>query len=131
MRSRGILLIVFFIALYATSVHGQCNFTISDNNPCGLVPVDFNVVGPSGSYEWDFDTDGNMDDVGTSVSYSFPQAGTDTDYTVTLYRNGSPCAPQIVTVKATPDPTIGVMPGSGIMEGNYIRVCSSNEVITL
>ena len=102
MRRSGILLIIFFTILHVTNVHGQCNFTISDNNPCGQVPVDFNVVGPSGTYEWDFDTDGNMDDAGTSVSYSFPQAGVDTDYTVTLYNDGSPCPSQIVYCSGYP-----------------------------
>ncbi len=129
MKSKVTLLIFSFLVIHAANSFGQCNFTISDSNPCGLTSVDFNVVSPSGSYEWDFDTDGNIDDFGTNVSYSFPQAGVDTDYTVTLFNNGNPCTPQVVTVQATPDPSIGVVPGSGIMTGNDIRVCSSNENI--
>lgn len=131
MRLNGILLIQFICMLYSSALEGQCNFTISDDTPCGLTDVDFNVVSPSGSYEWDFDTDGNIDAFGSSGTFSYPQAGVDTDYTVTLYRNGSPCPTQQVTVLATPDPSIGVMPGSGIMDGNEIRVCGSNQNINL
>lgn len=131
MRLNGILLFYSIILLYATSGKGQCNFTISDNTPCGLTQVDFNVVSPSGSYEWDFDTDGNIDANGSSASFSYPQAGVNTNYTVTLFNNGTPCPTQTITVLATPDPSIGVMPGYGIMTGNEIRVCGSNQNITL
>ncbi|MFT6322358.1 MAG: hypothetical protein ACJAT4_003294, partial [Granulosicoccus sp.] len=124
-----ILILAFiFISFNATS---QCNFTISNTNICGLQSVDFNVISPSGNYTWDFDGDGNIDATGPNVSYSFPQVNSNTIFSVTLFRNNNFCSDQNVTVLTTPDATIGVLPGSGILDGDQIRICSSLPDVTL
>jgi len=123
------LIVAFTLSSFnATS---QCNFTISNTNICGLQSVDFNVISPSGNYTWDFDGDGNIDATGPNASYSFPQVNSNTIFAVTLFRNNNFCSDQNVTVLTTPDATIGVLPGSGILDGDQIRICSSLPDVTL
>ncbi len=109
----------------------QCDITISDPTPCALTPVTFTVDNPSGSYGWDFNNDGFVDAFGTSVNYSFPESFINLNYSVVLYQNGVECNIVDVLVLGSPDATIGVIPGSGILEGKLIRVCSGSPVISL
>jgi PKD repeat protein len=109
----------------------QCDFSISDPNPCALSPVTFTVDNPTGSYAWDFNDDGFIESFGTSVSYTFPASNINLNYTVILYENGIACNSMDVLVGGSPDATIGILPGSGILEGNLIRVCSGSPTIDL
>jgi len=93
--------------------------------------VDFQVTNPGGSYNWDFQSDGTFDATGPNVSFIFPASASDQTYTVTLYRNNIPCETADINVLATPDATLGVIPGSGILTGNQIRVCSATPDVTL
>lgn len=130
MKSIYILLIIAFL-VSSFDASSQCNFTVSNANVCSLESVDFDVINPSGNYTWDFDGDGNIDATGANVSYSFPQVNSNTVFYVALFRNNSFCSVQNITVQAAPDPSIGVLPGSGVLDGDQIRVCSSLPDVTL
>ncbi|MEL6867130.1 MAG: hypothetical protein AAFP19_22085, partial [Bacteroidota bacterium] len=128
---KTIVLILAFLGIFSHNLLAQCGFTITSTPSCGETVVDFSVDSPSGTYAWDFDNDTNVDAFGTNVSYIYPAAGIDIFYTVALYRNGVPCPTQTVQILAIPDGSIGVVPGSGNMDGNQIRVCSAIPEATL
>ncbi|MEO1518033.1 MAG: PKD domain-containing protein [Bacteroidota bacterium] len=119
--------IIYAILIYLLSTIGlqaQCTFTVSDQIVCGMSLVDFEVVNPNGLYSWDFDGDWVVDTYGDKVSHQFPPGNNNQTYTVRLFRNNSYCGSDTVYVLSTPDASIGVVPGSGIMDSNIIRVCS-------
>jgi PKD repeat protein len=123
--------IITTILLNAIFGSAQCDILQSTSDPCANSSVFFSVDNPSGSYAWDFTDDGNIDAFGTSVSYSFPESNIDVSYPITLYRNGVGCNAINVMVQGIPDPSIGVIPGSGTLEDDLIRVCSSNPNVNL
>ncbi len=129
--ARLLPLVVFFAIFGAPTANSQCSFTISDTSPCALDPVSFSVVSPSGTYGWDFNNDGQIDAYGNNVSYTYPESFITVTYPVTLYENGLACEIENVTVLAVPDASIGVIPGSGVLEDDLIRVCSGDTDITL
>ncbi|NNE29962.1 MAG: hypothetical protein HKN16_10005, partial [Saprospiraceae bacterium] len=110
---------------------GQCEFSISNNNPCGETPIVFSIDNPSGTYGWDFDGDTNVDAFGPTVTYTFPQTGNDASYTVNVYQNNMLCNSEEVIILASPDPLLGVVPGNAIIDDHLIRVCSATPEATL
>ncbi len=128
---------LFTLTIFLTSLisfqtlFAQCDVTLSDPTPCALSPVTISVDNPSGSYGWDLDNDGFIDAFGSSVSHTFPENNIDINYSIVLFQNGIPCAIHDILVAGLPDPSIGIIPGSGILEGNLIRVCSGSPDITL
>jgi large repetitive protein len=117
--------------LLATILGAQCTINLSDTSPCAGSSVFFSVQDPSGSYGWDFNNDGIINAYGNTVSYAFPSSNVAVSYPVSLYQNGVLCNTINVMVDGLPNPSFGVIPGSGILEGNLIRVCSSNPSINL
>lgn len=61
----------------------QASFTVGVHN-CYSYPFT-NTSGNSVGAQWDFNSDGIIDQAGNSVSYAFPSTGT---YTVTMYASG-------------------------------------------
>ncbi len=120
-----------FILFFQNNFFAQCNFTLSDNNVCGFESINFNVINPSGNYTWDFDGDGNIDATGPNVTYAFPASNNTILYNTLLFRNNNYCQTEQIIVETTPDPVIGVLPGSGVLEDSLIRVCSSLPNVTL
>jgi len=126
------LFTAFLISLLSNNVLiGQCDINLSNPTPCASEAITFSIGTPVGSYAWDFDGDGLIDSFGPSVSYTFPESNIDLNYTITLYLNGAICTTEDILVAGLPDPSIGIIPGSGILEGNLIRVCSGSPEITL
>ncbi|MEO1623927.1 MAG: hypothetical protein AAFV25_02125, partial [Bacteroidota bacterium] len=124
----------FFSLLWLPALaSGQCNFSPSSNLVCGGELVDFTVISPAGGsiYSWDFNNDGNIDNFGTMVSFPFPTDIINRTFTVTLYRDGAFCSSQNIQVRFTPDASIAVVPGSGIMDGNEMRVCNADSTAEL
>ena len=113
------------------SLYSQCDLTLSDSIPCAQESVNFSIDSPSGSYGWDFNNDGFIDAFGANVNYAFPENNIDLNYTIVVYNNGSICTTLDVLVLGLPDPSIGIIPGTGILEGNLIRVCSGSPLTTL
>ncbi|MEM1323014.1 MAG: PKD domain-containing protein [Bacteroidota bacterium] len=129
--SSSLLLLTIFFGLTAES-SAQCDFSISNQVVCGNTVVNFSVDSPgAGVYSWDFQSDSNVDAYGTNVTFVFPGSAVNQTYTVVLYRNSIPCEADTVYVQAVPDSEIGLLPGSGIMDGNNIRVCSALPQTTL
>ena len=65
MKLRGLhLLISFFSLSFLPNAYSQCDFTVSDDTPCGQSIVDFDVINPTSTYSWDFNNDGNIDAFG-------------------------------------------------------------------
>jgi large repetitive protein len=130
---KNIYLIIFLlVCLFSNqSLYSQCDLTLSDSIPCAQESVNFSIDSPSGSYGWDFNNDGFIDAFGAVVNYSFPENNIDLNYTIVVYHNGSVCTTFDVLVLGLPDPSIGIIPGSGILEGNLIRVCSGSPLTTL
>ncbi len=110
---------------------GQCNFSFSPDPACSGQLINFSVTNPSGTYAWNFDGDGNFDATGSTASFTFPFSSIDQVYTVELYRNGLLCQQEDVLVRLSPDPTIQVVPGSGVQIDSLIRVCSGAQDVTL
>ena len=124
--------VVFLMSIFCHQfVYGQCDVTLSNPTPCANETVTFTVDSPVGSYAWDMDNDGWIDAFGTSVTYTFPESNIELNYTINLYLNGTECNNIDVLVGGLPDASVGVIPGSGILEGNLIRVCSGSPEITL
>ncbi len=131
MRNSFTLITLLLCIFSYQNLLGQCDITLSDDSPCALIPVTFTVDNPSGSYGWDLDGDGFIDAFGTSVTYTFPASNIDLNYTVTIFQNGQVCNTEDVLVSGLPDSSFGVVPGSGILEGSLIRVCSGSPQISL
>ncbi|MEL6923407.1 MAG: PKD domain-containing protein, partial [Bacteroidota bacterium] len=122
-----LMLLVFQLA--GPALYAQCEFTISNNAPCAGEVINFNVTSPSGSYSWDFDSDGNIDDFGDAATFFYPSNGTAIEKVyVTLYRDGVPCPIDSVNVLPIPDPQVGIPPGSGTLDGNEIQICQSGTI---
>ncbi|MEM7105047.1 MAG: PKD domain-containing protein [Bacteroidota bacterium] len=100
-------------------VSAQCYFTVSDNNPCGQVPVDFTVLGAIDSvlYQWDFDG-GEFDAEGDTITYAFPGSIAGASYMVTLYADSVACATQTIVVESAPDASIGDIGGDFVICSN-------------
>lgn len=130
------ILILWIIIVSATFnfLNGQCNITISDENPCSGNEVSIGVddAENNADYSWDLDNDGEVDLRGSVFfDYSFPETFTDRTFTITLYKDGSACNSLDVPVKAAPDPSIGIPQGSVTMEGNELKACGAMGTITL
>ncbi len=122
---------LIFLLINANSLMAQCNFTIIDTDPCGETVVNFSTELNLPGYSWDFNDDGYIDTTGTEVSYVYPATSYPQNFIVTLYNNGVPCQSQSIEIQATPDPTIGIIPGTGSQDENEIRVCSGDAIATL
>lgn len=114
-------------------VNAQCTFTVDNNSPCASETVEFAVDNPDNNadYTWDIDGDGNTDEWGHTVSYTFPMNHSEQIYAVVLYENGDSCTSQDITVNATPDATIGVPPGIVILDGNSLKACNGSSSFDL
>ncbi len=110
--------------------YGQCGFNVSNNTPCGLTSVQMTANNP-GSYTWDMNGDGIIDASGNNPFYIFPATTIPISYTITQLENGVACATQNIVVQPKADPSIGVLPGQAIMQGNQIRLCSGSPDATL
>ena len=124
-------IIYISLCLFAWTKTGaqSCSFSTSPNPICDEpVTLSVNNPQPSSIYGWDTDNDGTIDVTGLTPLVPFP--GPD-NYTVQLFENNTICATQIVTVNPLPDPSVGIMPGTGVIEGNEIRTCSSNPITIL
>ena len=117
----------------AAPMVAQCSFTASDLNPCADESITLTVDNPNGSstYEWDLDGDGNIDQNGAQISYTFPLEFTDITYEITLFQDGDSCVSQAITVLASPDPALGVPPGIISLDGNSIQACNGDNSIDL
>ncbi len=113
------------------NLFGQCNISLSPTNPCAATPVTLSVTNPTSTYGWDIDNDGFVDLYGNSITHSFPESFIDLNYTIVIYENGSVCSTEDILVLGMPDASIGVIPGSGILEEDLISVCSASPQITL
>ena len=131
MKKNYTITVLFLTILSHNFLFGQCDITLSDPMPCATMPVAFDVNSPSGTYGWDFDNDGAIDMSGSNVIYFFPENHTNENYSIVVYEDGNICNTLDLLVLGLPDPNIGVMPGSGILEDNLIRVCSGTPQITL
>lgn len=133
-RLNILVLWAIFISANLTKLHGQCNITISDENPCSGSEVSIGVddAEQGADYSWDLDNDGNVDLRGSVFfDYSFPETFTDRTFTITLFKDGSACNSLNVPVKAAPDPTIGVPQGAVTLEGNELKACGAMGTIEL
>ena len=129
--SSSLLLLFTFFGLTAESF-AQCDFSISNQVACGNTVVNFSVASPgSGVYSWDFQSDSNIDAYGPNATFVFPGSDVNQTYTVVLYRDNIPCEADTVYVQAVPHSEIGLLPGSGVVNGNQIRVCSALPETTL
>ena len=106
-----------------------CDFDYLPTTPCEE-GVTLSVVSPqSGStYGWDVDNNGTIDITGITAFHTFPSAGL---FTVSLFENGTLCHTDNVEIFALPDPTIGIAPGTGVLDGSDLRTCTSTPVTTL
>ncbi|MEM8906328.1 MAG: hypothetical protein AAGD05_00665, partial [Bacteroidota bacterium] len=127
----SLIVLLALISSWSAGYGQQCGFSISDPTPCGLTIVNFSVNNPGIGYSWDMNGDGIADAAGSSAFYIYPFTAVPISYTVTLYANGIACATETVIVQPPPDPSIGVIPGNGILTGNQIRVCSGSPDATL
>ncbi|MFK8101341.1 MAG: PKD domain-containing protein [Saprospiraceae bacterium] len=127
---RSSLFVLFFFATIFWA-NAQCNFTVSNPTPCASSIVSFNTSSPGTVFSWDLNGDNVIDAYGTAVSYIYPNLHTNQSYNATLYINNVACSTQVINVQGTPDANIGVIPGSGILDGSLIRVCSGTPDITL
>jgi len=103
----------------------QCTIQGPTRPLCASEDVDFSVANAgNNSYEWDMNDDGEIDLIGTRVSYRFPATGQDRTYTIRLYQEGELCGTRDVEILATADPAIGIPANGGILEDGVVRVCS-------
>lgn len=121
----------FMCMVLVTAIDAQCEFTVSNANPCGGEEVEFIITSPGPVYSWDFDGDSNPELFGDTVNYAFPESNDNQIYPVTVFANNIGCNQETYLVMALPDPSIGIIPGSGIMNGNNIRLCSGDIEATL
>jgi PKD repeat protein len=124
-----------FSAFFALPVaaHAQCTILGPTGPVCANKAVDFTVTGPTtGTYEWDFNGDGEIDAQGLKVTYDFPNLSNDANYTVRVFRNGELCGSREVTIRATPDPDIGVPFDNGaVLDDKVIRICTGVPNVTI
>ena len=111
---------------FTTASFSQCEFSISKDIVCGDELVTFQSADDNGIYGWDFNGDWIIDTYGTEVSHQYSPNSNNVTYNVRLFRNGNFCGTKTIYVLATPDASIGVVPGSGILDSNVIRVCSGS-----
>ncbi len=125
--------IISFLACmaFASVLMAQCDYTVSNENPCGGEEVTFIMPASGTQYSWDFDGDGAPELFGDTIIYAFPEAFDDQEYLVTVFADNVACSEETYLVQALPDPSIGILPGSGIIEGNSIRLCSGDTEATL
>ena len=134
MRKQHCLLLLIGVLTYCSyRMSAQCSIIISDETPCALETISFEVNQPEPnlSYAWDLDGDGQPEAAGTSFSYEFPEAYTDSTYQVVLYRDGDSCHTSTVTVRGIPDVGIGVAPGIIVFDGNELKACNGSGTIDL
>lgn len=114
-------------------VNAQCTFVVDNGSPCAAETVEFSVDNPDSNveYSWDMDNDGNTDEWGPSVSYTFPMSHSEQIFSVILYEDGDSCTSQEITVNATPDAAIGVPPGIVILDGNSLKACNGSSSFDL
>ena len=116
---------------FARYSNAQCNFSVSSTSPCGGTSVDFHATGPAGIYTWDFDGDLNIDATGKNVSFTYPALSYPNQVTVRLYIDGAECHSVPIQIQSSADPTIGLIPGAAVLEGNSIRTCTSIPNVNL
>jgi large repetitive protein len=127
----GRFILPIFLILCYTQLNAQCDFSISENTPCGGTEVVFSTNSSDPGFAWDFDNDGIYDAFGNTVFYTFPILTTDENYVISLSLDSVACNTDTLLVSGVPDATIGVIPGTGTIDGNEIRVCSGAAQATL
>ncbi len=125
------ILLLIVLLFTNISIKAQCDFILPQEPPCGGTEVSFSTVSNDPGFSWDFNNDGITDAVGNNVNYTFPQSTSDEDYEVVLSLDSVACNTETLTVLAVPDASIGIIPGTGNIEGTEIRVCSGAAQATL
>ena len=120
-----------YLILCCSPLFAQCDFSVSETSPCGGTEVEFSTVSNAPGFAWDFDNNGIYDAFGNTVNYTFPAVSTDQNYTIILALDSVMCNTDTLLVLGVPDASIGVIPGTGTMNGNEIRVCSGAAQATL
>ncbi len=120
---KAVLLHSFIIFTYS-NLNAQCDFTSSETTLCGGETITFITSSNDSGYAWDFNNDGEYDTTGNMVNYTFPALLTDETYLISLSQDSLECHTDTILVLAVPDAAIGIIPGTGTMDGNEIRVCS-------
>ena len=125
----------YFSTFFAAGVRAQCNFNFSPQMPCPGEAVTFTVQMPlaGATYTWDLDGDNQADDgTGTTVTYTYPFSTMPINYTIRVFENGNPAcgSPKTISVKAAPDPSIGVTSGQ-TLTGNVISSCNAGQSVSL
>ncbi len=124
-----ILLAIFTFS--GSLLRGQCDFNFSPSTPCSGDPVIFTTVSNEPGFAWDFNNDGIIDTVGNEVAYTFPASNTDEEQTINLYQDSIICNTSSISLLATADASIGVVPGTGNITGNQISTCSGTAEVSL
>ena len=119
------------LTLCCSPLFAQCDFSISEISPCGGTEVEFTTTSNDPGFAWDFDNDGIYDAFGNTVNYTFPTSSTDENYVIVLALDSVICNTDTLLVLGVPDASIGVIPGTGTMDGNEITVCSGATQATL
>ena len=127
MKNLSILSMIICWAIYTDAQ--SCDYTYLPVSPCEE-GISLSVTGPqSGStYTWDLDNDGSTDLSGNTIFYTFPSVGV---FPVSLYENGTICHTENVEIFALPDPTIGIAPGTGVLDSAEIRTCTATPITNL
>ena len=127
MKNLSILSMIICWAIYTDAQ--SCDYTYLPVSPCEE-GISLSVTGPqSGStYTWDLDNDGSTDLSGNTIFYTFPSVGV---FPVSLYENGTICHTEDVEIFALPDPTIGIAPGTGVLDSAEIRTCTATPITNL
>ena len=122
-----------FIFTYTLSLFAQCDIQASQTTICVSETVDFKVINPNpgSEYSWDIDNDGTSDLKGSSFSREFPIVFQDTIFTIGLFQDGQVCGTQDIEMQASPDPSIGILPGTASLDGTSIKTCNGAETFEL
>ncbi|MEN0005107.1 MAG: hypothetical protein AAF798_13230, partial [Bacteroidota bacterium] len=127
----GLLLALLPLLGYAGN--SQCNIIASSTTICGGETIDFEIASPQNTinYEWDLDGDGTIDGSGNTISFDYPGVSNDSIFTITLFEGNAPCTSIDITVKATPDPSIGVPQGIVLLSGTDLKACNGSNAFEL
>jgi PKD repeat protein len=135
--SKGLFIQGFFLTLLSllctknvVLAQSNCNFTISNPNPCPGEMVTLSVNSPLADHKYTFKfTPGLSPQVGNIVTTTFPFSSSQNTYLVVLLDslNGAQVctSTQPVTVKASPDLLIGLVPQANVsLINNIIATCT-------
>jgi PKD repeat protein len=126
------LLTFAFTCIIFAGLQAQCTINFTPTNPCPGETVTFSIDNPTTgvTYTWDFDGDGNADDTGTSVGYSFPFNNTAQSYPIEAFADGTSCDQTTINVLASPEVAVNAL-GTGVNQsGNSITACTGSPDVS-